>query len=170
MLEMFSFIFGGIFRLAPKLIEMRERRLDREHEEKMFDLQLKADELRSKLELQKLEKHSELQQQLSEIQAMIAATKAQARPFEKTGNKWLDALLVLAEVASSMVRPILTYWYCVVAYGAYKVSLFVMLSQHGMEWPNIMTQIWTANDHAVMFSIIGFWFVDRAIRKREQGS
>ena len=170
MFEIISFIFGGLFRLAPKLIEMRERSLDREHEQKMFDLQLKADELRSKLELQKLEKQSELQQQLAEIHAMIAATKAQAQPFQKTGVGWLDALLVLAEAASSLVRPVLTYWYCVFAYGAYKVSLYMVLSDNGEEWASIMQQIWTSNDHAVMFSIIGFWFVDRAIRKREQGS
>jgi hypothetical protein len=166
-MEILSFIFGGIFRLAPKLMEMREKALDREHEQKMFDLQLKADELRSKLEIQKLETQGEIQAQLADIQALIAATKAQAKPLTKTGNGFVDFFLGMVEVANNAVRPLLTYWYCVAAYGSYKVVSLWLLIEQETPWKEAVTNLWTTNDHAVMFSIIGFWFVDRALRKRE---
>lgn len=167
MLEILSFIFGGVFRLAPKILETYERQKDREHERLMLDLQMKADEKRAQLAMQTEEKRGEIQQQLAELQALIEATRAQAQPLKKTGNKWLDALLVMAEVASSMVRPTLTYWYCIIAYGAYKIATLYLVLQSGATLANAVTMLWTSNDHAVMFSIIGFWFVDRAIRKRE---
>lgn len=169
MFELLSFVFGGIFRLAPKLIEMRERGKDREHERLMFDLQVQADAARSTQAMQQAEKQGEIKQQLAELQALIEATRAQARPFEKTGNKWLDAMLVMAEVLSGLVRPLLTYWYCIAAYGAYKVATLYLVLSTGTSLAAAVTQLWTPNDHAVMFSIIGFWFVDRAIRHREAG-
>ena len=170
MFEIISFVFGGLFRLAPKLIEMREKALDREHERLMLDLNMKADEARAKLEMQKIEVNAEMQQQLAELQALITANQAQAKPAQKTGNKWLDGALVLSDIASSLVRPILTYWYCVAGYGAYKLALYWILIDQNAKWSDAVVQLWTSNDHAVMFSIIGFWFVDRAIRRREQSS
>jgi len=170
-LEILSFIFGGLFRLAPKLIEMTERKRDREHERLMIKANLEADEARAKLEVQKMEVGAALQNQLAELQALVAANASQAgKGLQKSGNGFVDFVLGMVEAANNAVRPILTYWYCVAAYGTYKAcSLYLLLTQN-VPVANAVTQLWTPNDHAVMFSIIGFWFVDRAIRKREQGS
>lgn len=167
MFELLSFIFGGIFRLAPKIMEMREKEKDREHERMMFDLQMKADQARADAQVQAMEKQGEIQQQIAELTAIVEANKAQAQKRQKTGNRFLDFLIVCGDLASSLVRPILTYWYCVVAYGAYKGATLYLVLSTGASLANALTLIWTPNDHAVMFSIIGFWFVDRAIRKRE---
>lgn len=167
MVEILSFIFGGLFRLAPKLMEMREKALDREHERAMLTLQMQADEKRAQLAMQAEEKRAETQQQLAELQAMITALQAQGQGLKRTGNKYVDWLLALAEFASAMVRPVLTYWYCVIGYGAYKAATLYLILSSGASLANAVTVLWTPNDHAVMFSIIGFWFVDRAIRKRE---
>ena len=167
MIEILSFVFGGLFRLAPKLMEMRERKLDRDHERAMLTLQMQADEKRAQLAMQAEEKRAETQQQIAELQAMITALQSQGQGLKRTGNKYIDAMLAFAEFASAMVRPVLTYWYCVIAYGAYKTASFYMILSTGSSWANAVTLLWTPNDHAVMFSIIGFWFVDRAIRRRE---
>jgi len=98
---------------------------------------------------------------------LVAVNQTQSAVRPLTGNKWLDTAVVLADVASSFVRPMLTYWYCVAAYGMYKIaSLYILLEQQ-VGWKEAVVTLWTPNDHAVMFSIIGFWFVDRALRKRE---
>lgn len=167
MLEILSFIFGGLFRLAPKLIEMREREKDREHERAMLNLQMQADEKRAQLTMQVEEKRAETQQQIAELQALITALQTQGQQFKKTGVKWIDGMLAVAEFLSATVRPVLTYWYCVAAYGAYKAASLYLILSTGASVANAVTTLWTPNDHAVMFSIIGFWFVDRAIRKRE---
>jgi hypothetical protein len=70
----------------------------------MLDLQMRADEQRSKLEMQKLEMQGDIQIDAQELQAMIEATRAQGAP---TGVPWVDAI-------SALVRPVLTFWYCVV--------------------------------------------------------
>ena len=167
MVEILSFIFGGIFRLAPKVMEMREKALDREHERAMLTLQMQADEKRAQLNMQAEEKRAETQQQLAELQAMLEALKAQGNGFKSTGNKLIDFLLGVVEALNKSVRPVLTYWYCVAGYGAYKIATLYLILSTGASVANAVTLLWTPNDHAVMFSIIGFWFVDRAIRKRE---
>lgn len=167
MLEILSFVFGGLFRLAPKIIEYQEKKLDRQHEKDMLDLQLRADEARSKQELQKLETQGQIQNQLEELKALVAVNTVQATPKRLSGNKWLDALTTVADAASSFVRPLLTYWYCIAAYGSYKLASYYILLEQETPWKDAIVQMWTPNDHAVMFSIIGFWFVDRAIRRRE---
>lgn len=165
MLEIFSFIFGGVFRLVPEVMKIWDKQRERDHEARMLDLQMRADEQRAKLEVQKLEVQGEISQQLSEMNALIAATQVQASKFEKTGNPWLDAWLVFIEGLSATVRPVLTYWYCVVAYGAYKVASYYMIISTGASWEHAITSLWTPQDYGVMVSIIGFWFVDRALRK-----
>jgi hypothetical protein len=166
MLEILSLVLGGVLRFIPEVMSLVDKQRAREHEKSMFDLQLRADEQRAKLEVQKLEKQGEIANNALEMQALIEATKAQATAFQKTGNKWLDALLVLAETASSFVRPVLTYWYCVLAYGSYKVASYIMLRSSNVSWENAVTLLWTQNDVSVMMSIVGFWFVDRSIRKQ----
>lgn len=167
MLELLSLLFGGVLRLIPALIEYKTKQDDRAHERVMFELQLKADELRSQLKMQEMEKAGEIQQQLAEIQALIEASKAQAQiTIQRTGNKWIDAGIAFVEGLSATVRPVLTYWYCVLGYGAYKVASYYMILSSGASWQSAITSLWTPNDHAVMVSIIGFWFVDRSLRKR----
>jgi hypothetical protein len=166
-MELLGFIFGGLFRLLPKGLELWDKKNERQHEREMLQLQMQADEKRAQLQMQSMEKQGEIQQQLAEIQALIEATRAQAQTFQKTGNRWIDAALALAEVISATVRPVLTYWYCVAAYGAYKVAGYYLILSAGSDWKNAITTLWTPQDHAVMLSIVGFWFVDRAIRKRE---
>lgn len=167
MFEILSFVFGGLFRLAPKLMEMREKEKDREHERSMLTLQMQADAQRANANLQAIEKQADARMQIEELRAIVEANKAQAQPKKLTGMWFLDALITLSDVASNFVRPALTYWYCVIAYGSYKVALYWLIMSQGSTWEKAILQLWTPNDHAVMFSIIGFWFVDRAIRKRE---
>jgi len=159
-----SFVFGGLFRLFPEVMKLWDKQKERQHELDMLDRQLKVDEARAKLEMQKVEVEGAISMNKTELEAIVAATKAQAQPFQKTGNRVLDFMLVTAEVASSLVRPVLTYWYCVVAFGAYKAGSYMLLLNSGAEWDQAIVHLWTENDQAVMFSIIGFWFVDRAIR------
>lgn len=162
---MLEFIFGAVARLIPEAFKLYDKQMERKHEREMLDLQMKADKLRAELEIAKLEKESEMKQQLAEIQAMIAATQAQATTFQRTGNKWLDAMLVLAETASSFVRPVLTYWFAIGVYGTYKAAVFYTMLDIGGNWKDAVTTAYTPQDLSIVLSIIGFWFVDRAIRK-----
>lgn len=166
-MELLGLVFGGAFRLLPELGRLWERANERKHEQKMLELQMKADQLRAELEMQKLETQGKIQQDLAELQALITALQTQGKGFKKTGNKWIDFLLGVAEFMTVSVRPVLTYWYCLIGYGAYKVASYYMILSAGSSWQNAITLLWTPQDHAVMLSIIGFWFVDRALRNQQ---
>lgn len=169
MIELLGLVFGGAFRLLPELGRLWDAANQRKHEREMLALQMQADQLRAQMAMQHMEKQGELQQQLAELQAMITALQAQGKGFTKTGIKTVDYLLGVAEFLSSSVRPVLTYWYCVFGYGAYKAASYYMILSAGSSWANAITLLWTPQDHAVMLSIIGFWFVDRALRRQQAG-
>lgn len=165
-MELLGLIFGGVFRMLPEIGRLFEASSQRKHEREMLRLQMEADKLRAEMAMQAMEKQAELQQQLAELQAMIEALKAQGKGFKPTGIKFIDFLLGMAEFATVSVRPVLTYWYCLVGYTAYKVASYYMILSAGSSWQNAITLLWTPQDHAVMMSIIGFWFVDRALRRQ----
>lgn len=168
MIEILGMVFGGVLRLIPEAMKLWDRQKDREHEKGMLELQMKADEARAVAARQAAELAGNIQMNSDELKAIIEATRAQATSFAKTGNKYLDAILVMAEVLSSTVRPVLTYWYCVAMYGAYKVALFVLLTDKGFGTANAIMQLWKPEDQAIVMSIISFWFVDRVLRKQNR--
>ena len=155
MLELISLALGGILRFIPELIKFQTQKREQAHELAMFDLQLKADELRSKLRVDEIRVQGEMAEAAGELEAMKSAFEA-AKP---TGVKWVDAL-------SATVRPVLTYWYCLVLYGAYKSILLYNGVAQEVPLYSFATLLVNEFDTGVMASIIGFWFVDRSIRKR----
>jgi hypothetical protein len=161
-----EFVIGGLFRLFPEILKLWNEKKQRDHEREMFELNLKADELRGKQEMQKLELQGNIQMDVEQVKAIVAASQAQAQSLPRTGYWFLDTLIVLAEVASSFVRPALTYWFCILMYGAYKWASYRLLVNAGAEWDAAVKYLWTETDYSIMLSIIGFWFVDRAIRRQ----
>lgn len=164
---MLEFIFGGIFRLLPEIGRLWEKKQEQDHEIKVMQLQMELDEKRAQLDMQKATVNAELQQQIAELSAMVQATKSQSQTFQKTGNKFMDFILVCVEALSATVRPVLTYWFCVIAYGSYKVAIYYGLVHGGASWDSAILAAWTADDMRIVFSIIGFWFVDRVLHHQQ---
>lgn len=144
-------LFGGIFRLVPELFKLYERKDERKHELAMFDMQLKADELKVK--------QAEIQQQtqieLADITALIEATKAQA---QQTGVKWVDGL-------NGLIRPLLALQWLIVLYPGVVVASFLMAVQAGISPLEAIQQCFSTEEKAMAASIASFWLVDRSLRK-----
>lgn len=177
MLELFSLIFGGALRLAPELIKVFTAGKEADHEYRMSKLQLDIDQARAKQQIDLVNAQSEadlnklnaqstadlkiLQQQaLKEADASDAAllsTAIQAQS-KTTGIPWIDAL-------SSSVRPVLTYWWCLGLYTAYKACLVISLYIGNATWREFAGTLVTEFDQMIIASIFSFWFVDRSIRK-----
>jgi hypothetical protein len=153
--EILSLVFGGVLRLVPSVLEYFDAKNKREHEKDMYAL-----------EMDKIKIQADLNMQISEQDAIKEASVEQTkRGFIPTGRGWIDWLLALTDFISATVRPVLTYWYCLVMYGTYKVASYLIMTQGGADWKNAVTMLWTPADYSIMLSIIGFWFVDRALRK-----
>ena len=166
MIELIGLAFGGVLRFAPEVLKFFNSKNERAHEREMLGLQIQADTTRAQLAMQTAETQGAITERVTELQAMIEAIKSQGRRATYTGNKWTDRLLAFAEMLSATVRPILTYWYCVFIYGAYKIATYSLVMQSGANWANAASHLYTPQDGAVMLSIISFWFVDRSLRKQ----
>ena len=155
MIELLSMLGGGLFRLLPEALKVWNARADHAHELEMTRLQLEIDKARATQQLDLVHAQAAIAANTSEMSTWAEALRSQATA---TGVRWADAL-------SSTVRPILTYWWCLVLYTSAKVSGLIMAVSAGAGLADIVPLLVTEFDRSVIGSIVAFWFVDRAIRR-----
>jgi hypothetical protein len=147
-------IFGGALRLAPEILKWLDRKAERAHEITLQTLSLQAAREKAEQGLRAGEQAIEASRVAQTLQAVIEATKAQAVP---TGIRWVDA-------ASSFVRPGVTY--CLFGlYVAARMAAFALAVQSGAPVLDVLAKTWTAEDQAMLSSILSFWFLNRTIEK-----
>lgn len=155
MLTILGTLLGGLFRMAPELLKFMDKKNERAHELAMLDKQIEADKLKAAALQQLEETRGANALNLADVQAIIEATKAQA---VQTGVKWVDA-------ANALVRPGLTFWWCIVLETAVLVAGYFSLVHNGVKPMEAILAMWGEPEKAIVASIISFWFVDRALRK-----
>ena len=148
-------LFGGVFRMLPEALKWLDRKDERAHELAMFDKQLDADKLRATSAIDQINAQSDAAIGAQEMLALIEATKAQS---VKTGVPWVDAL-------SSLMRPVITFWWVIVLYTAALAAQFMTLLYAGASHIEAVLKLWGPDEKAIVASIIAFWFVDRSLRK-----
>lgn len=158
---------GGLLRFVPEIFKLFTEKADREHEYRMTQLQLQIDQARATQQIDLAHAQGDIAQQAADTQALIEAVKAQAVP---TGIAWVDAL-------NASVRPVITYWWMMLL-SIYKLIMFVIasievylalqatksLSDALPILGGFVDKVWTVQDAGILSMILGFWFVDRAIR------
>lgn len=171
MLTALGAAIGALIRFAPELLKFFDKKDERKHEAAMFDKQNTADQLRAQSQQKLEETKGENALSLADVQALIAATNAQAAPVQLTGNKILDFLIGASEVLSKTVRPVLTYWWCVVLYTAAMACEFYGLVwvSHQPAW-QAMLQIFGPEEKALCAAMFSFWFVDRTMKHMRRGT
>ena len=156
MIEILSLVGGAVARLAPSVLDFFKQGRDLKYELLRMDKELAMEETRAKNREAEIAAMSNFQVETNWSEAMGEAIRSQTKV---TGDKWLDRINV-------SVRPILTYWWCIVLYTAHKMLLtvIVMTGDHS-NLLSVANVLYNDFDQAVCGSIIGFWFVDRALRK-----
>jgi hypothetical protein len=145
-------IFGGLFRLAPELIKLFDRKFERMHEYKMFMLQTDLEKLRGEFRMEsRYVDHS-----ISQLDAISEAFKEQSKTASSS-YKWVAA-------ASAMVRPSVTY-FLFLMYAFFKFIMIYLGWYNDIDWMTIIDKNWTQDDFAMLNMILTFWFVGRAIEK-----
>lgn len=150
---------GALFRLIPEAFKLWDASNARKHEKEMFELNLKADELRGQREYQAMELRGTHAEAQAEWAAISDAIQAQGK---MTGWKWVDGI-------NQMMRPFLTFWHCIAMYTAFKIVSYLMLVSAGTPALQAMAALYTDVDEAIVLSILSFWFVDRSLRKMGRG-
>jgi hypothetical protein len=160
MLELLGLVGGALARLAPTLISFFREGRDLKYELMRLDREAKLEELRGANARAEIEAVSMANVEAGWADALSDALKGQGK---LSGDKWLDRINV-------SVRPILTYWWCIVIYTAHKTLLAWVAVQEQVGLTVLANTIYTDFDQAVVGSIIGFWFLDRALRKMSNQS
>lgn len=166
MIELLSLIFGGVFRLAPSVMDWFHKGQDNAHELAMVDKQIELAKAQSAQKIAEVKAAGEDARATLAAQtdsttegawagALADAIKAQSA---MTGVKWVDAL-------NQSVRPVITYWWCLFLYTAAKSVTVVVALQARLPLAQFAPILVSDFDKAVIGSILGFWFVDRALRK-----
>lgn len=158
MLSMILSLMGGglgaLLRFVPEIFKLITDSRDRDHEYRMTQLQLEIDKARAGQQIDLVHAQGDVSIASGEMQAYVEAIKGQA---QLTGVRFIDAL-------NASVRPFLTYWWMVI-FTAYKVMTVMTALQGGATFSQIGAVLWTADDWGVLSMILGFWFVDRSLRK-----
>lgn len=166
MLELLSLICGGVFRMLPSMLDLIHKKDDNAHALALIDKQIELAKSQSENKRQEiadqtaadvatLAAQTDAASEQAYAQSMVEALKGQNAP---TGVAWVDAL-------SASVRPVLTYWWCLLLYTSAKAIYVVVAFQSDADIDQFARILLTDFDHSVIGSILGFWFVDRALRK-----
>jgi len=156
MIELLGLLGGAITRLFPTILDMFKQKQDMKYEIQRLDRELALEKARGDNARQEIAAASSAATEAGWSAALVEAMKSTQMP--PTGDKWLDRINV-------SVRPVLTYWWCLLFYTGAKVCIVVAAAKAGV--PDIgafATLILTDFDRGVVASIISFWFVDRALR------
>ncbi|MBQ0934660.1 hypothetical protein [Ideonella paludis] len=155
MFELLSLIFGGLLRLAPEVMKLFTAKQDQAHELRMTTLQLEIDKARADQQIDLVHAQGAMATDSAELAALAEALKGQG---QMTGVPLIDAI-------NQSVRPVLTYWWCMVLYTAYKVVTIVLLCMGTPTLAQVQDALVTEFDRMVIASIFSFWFVDRSLRR-----
>lgn len=170
LLTLFGGGLGGLLRFVPEIMKLFTEAKDRAHEYRMTQLQLDIDKARAEQAIDLVHAQSEMAQQAGELSAYIEAIKGQSN---MSGVPWVDAL-------NQSVRPVVTYWWMALL-TVYKIVIMVVATIElyaamkvaqgivgfGPALTTYADRVWTPGDAGILAMILGFWFVDRAIRKQQ---
>ena len=121
----------------------------------MFKLQTDLEKMRGEYRIEeRYVDHS-----ISQLEAINSAFEQQGKADAKAW-KWVASL-------SALVRPGVTY----VLFGMYvlfKATIIFYAFDNNEHWKDIFLTTWTGEDFAMLNMILTFWFVGRAIERRNQ--
>jgi len=154
MIEVVSFLGGALVRLITGGIDLFQKKQENTHELALLEKQLQIETIRGQ------EKRAEIAAQGQadvDVEWSKALNVALASTNAPTGNWFIDGL-------NSSVRPILTYWWCLVLYTTSKGFIIYAAMQESTKPKEMANLVVTDFDTTIIGSIMGFWFTDRALR------
>jgi hypothetical protein len=143
-------VFGGLLRLAPEVFKIFDKKNERAHELAMLNAEMEFARLKGEIALRQVDAAITVE----EMGAIGKAFQEQSKTAQAAG-KFVAAI-------SALVRPTITYAF-VGAYFAVKVASYLIAVEQGGAWKEVLVSLWNQDDVAILFMIISFWFVGRAI-------
>lgn len=158
-MEFLMLIGGALMRLIPMFVDGWKQKQDASAEVERLKIQVQLEEARSRGQ--------------AEVAQVAAAgvvdgkwAEGLAEALKAEGSRVPSGYALLDWISSS-VRPILTYWWCMVMYTGQKVIYIAIAVQQHMPLEKFAPILLTDFDRGVVSSILGFWFMDRTLRNNK---
>ena len=156
MLEsLFGGLLGGLFRLAPEVLKLLDRKSERLHELAL---------LRAEMEFAKV--RGEIMMRQTEAVMTVAELDAVGKGVEEQGRTARAAGKTIAAI-SALVRPIVTYAF-VTTYFLVKLAAYLLALEQGGDWRIVLLDMWNKDDMAILTLILTFWFVGRVWERQQK--
>jgi hypothetical protein len=151
-------IFGGVFRLAPEFLKFLDRKNERMHELKMFELQTDLEKIRGAQKLEEIGMQRELAIDTGVLGAFQGVINQQTEMVKAAGKGWVASL-------SASVRPLVTYW--VLAVWSFIHAWFAFTAYaNGATALQVFDTMMTPDFAALVAGTINYWFLDRTLQRR----
>jgi len=156
MLTILSFIFGGLFRLAPEVLKFFDAKNDRKHELDMQDKAIEFQKLKGNQVIDEINTQGQVDWDKGALDVLKTSIDSQFRP---SGVKWIDGL-------SSLIRPMITIQWVVLLYPTVIVATFCIAVFNNNVPPLVaIVQCFGEPEKALVAAILNFWFVGRVFDK-----
>ena len=157
MLEsLFGGLLGGLFRLAPEVLKLWDRKSERSHELALLNAEMEFDKVRGEIHM----RQTEAQMTMAEMDAIGRATEEQGKTARAAGK-------VIAGI-SALVRPIVTYAF-VTTYFLVKFASYLLALEQNGDWRVVLVTMWNKDDMAMLSMILTFWFLHRTMHHMNNG-
>ena len=146
--SLFGGLLGGLFRLAPEVLKLWDRKSERAHELALLTAEMEFAKVRGEIAMRQ-----------TEAQMTVAEMDAIGRAIEEQGKTARAAGKFIAGI-SALVRPIVTYAF-VTTYFLVKLAAYLLALEQNGDWRVVLLEMWNKDDMAILTLILTFWFVGR---------
>ena len=154
MLELIGLIFGGVSRLGQHWLELADKQKERDHEARMFDLQVKLQDQRIQADKDMRQMDADSKRDTAELDALMTAMQTQSEEARAAGG-WVLKL-------SASVRPVVSYWLLFIYTCAKGATLYLSLTS-GVALAEAVRAAYTEFDGALLGSIMSYYFINRSL-------
>jgi hypothetical protein len=151
-------VLGGLFRLAPEVMKVFDRKSERSHELSMFDRQCRLEEQRGAQKMAEIGAQRDLQVDTAAMDALKAAVESQADMVQAAGTGFSASL-------SASVRPMVTYWVLFI-WSVLHFWYCLQTVQAGLDPTSAFKTMLTPDFAALVAGTLNYWFLDRTLAKR----
>lgn len=143
-------ILGAVAGFMPALIQLFQQKEKNAHDLAMAELQIEAAKTGGALQIDLANAQADIKQ----------ADRIYDFASGPSGNRFVDALAIF-------VRPYITLVFFHL-WMMMEIGLFVYGVNHGFDLGQVVKLLWDDNTAAIFGAIMGFWFGDRMIMRRDQ--
>jgi len=160
--------FGGaLARLIPEIMKFFDAKNERAHELAMQDKQIEFQRISGAQKMDEIRAQGENAWNEGTMEALAEAIKGQDAILPMPGGRWGNLFTTMANVASKMMRPLITIQWVIILYPSVIVATFVLSVMGGSEPLSVLKQVFGVEEKAIVSMILGFWFVDRVLKSKE---